>query len=405
MNTFEQAAQVRYYRQAFADMPVGGPMEGAAYGEYLKSKGVGLVIGIVAAVATMGAGIGVMAAGTIAAQLSGGAMIAGGLMSGIGAVTGNKKLTKIGGVLALAGGIGAIGSSMATQAGWGGAFESGSGSSAITEFANSTKSVFSNIFSGGSETAAKEVGGEIAQTGVAEADAAETGAAPVVDTSLPTTAGAPTIENAGGANAKLMGIEESIPKGTLELSGGTTNPSFATPDQAAVASGGASSPQGAVDQFNLPGGTKKFGLPETPTGTTAPPTESKGLLAEAWDKLNTPVGKEMAMGALKMAGTALAAGGGGAKESAENLANSQSGLYQAKTEQTNVETELAKQKAANASAVPIGLDPRDPQYAAKKAAAQAAGYQTFDIATPAATTPVSRTPVQTQYTSSPARAA
>lgn len=399
MNTFEQAAQVRYYRQAFADMPVGGPMEGAAYGEYLKSKGVGMVIGIVAAVATMGAGIGVMAAGTLAAQLSGGAMIAGGLMSGIGTVTGNKKLTKIGGVLALAGGIGAIGSSFATDAGWGGAFAKESGSSAITEFANSTKSVFSNIFTGGSET----VGKEIAVEGGGTIDSNMQGTpveGPAYESSgsiAQSMSGTPTAD-AFAPTKTAMPLSDSVPAGTLELSGGTTNPSFATPDQAAIASGGASAPQDATRQFGQT--TKKFAIPGTSGSATAPPaTESKGLLAQAWDKLNSPLGKEMAMGALKMAGTALAAGGGGAKESAENLAD------KAKADQTNVETELAKMKAANANAVPIALDPRDPQYAAKKAAAQAAGYQTFDIATPAATTPVSRTPVQTQYTSSPARAA
>jgi hypothetical protein len=401
MNTFEQAAQVRYYRQAFADMPVGGPMEGAAYGEYLKSKGVGMVIGIVAAVATMGAGIGVMAAGTLAAQLSGGAMIAGGLMSGIGAVTGNKKLTKIGGVLALAGGIGAIGSSFATEAGWGGAFAKESGSSAITEFANSTKSVFSNIFTGSSETAGKEIAVEGGST--IDSDIQGTPVeGPAYESSgsiAQSMSGTPTAD-AFAPTKTAMPLSDSVPAGTLELSGGTTNPSFATPDQAAIASGGASAPQDATSQFGQT--TKKFATPDTSGSATAPAaTESKGLLAQAWDKLNSPLGKEMAMGALKMAGTSLA----GDKESAENLADAQSGLYKAKTDQTNVETELAKMKAANANAVPIALDPRDPQYAAKKAAAQAAGYQTFDIATPAATAPVTRAPVQTQYTSSPTKAA
>ena len=61
MNTFEQRRQLAYYRAAFHDMPVAGPMDGAAYGEYLKSKGIGMIIGVVASVVTMGAALPMMA--------------------------------------------------------------------------------------------------------------------------------------------------------------------------------------------------------------------------------------------------------------------------------------------------------------------------------------------------------
>ena len=94
------------------DFPVGDPFGGPAYGRFEKGGGVlGMVVGVVASVATMGAGAAAWAAAsasglTAATALSAGAMVAGGAMSGIGLITGNKKLSKIGGVLSLAGGIG-----------------------------------------------------------------------------------------------------------------------------------------------------------------------------------------------------------------------------------------------------------------------------------------------------------
>ncbi len=70
---------------------------------------------------------GFMAAG-IGTQLVAGAMIGGGVLSGIGAITGNKKLQKWGGILSIAGGIGGLASGAwstvaneAASAGFGGA--------------------------------------------------------------------------------------------------------------------------------------------------------------------------------------------------------------------------------------------------------------------------------------------
>lgn len=94
------------------DFPVGDPFGGPAYGRFEKGGGgLGMVVGVVASVATMGAGAAAWAAAsasglTAATALSAGAMVAGGAMSGIGLITGNKKLSRIGGVLSLAGGIG-----------------------------------------------------------------------------------------------------------------------------------------------------------------------------------------------------------------------------------------------------------------------------------------------------------
>lgn len=102
------------------DIPIDDPYGGPAYGEKLKKGGggaLGMVLGVVAGVATAGIGYaaygaamaaagGSFAAASTGALLSAGAMMAGGVMSAVGAVTGNKKLTQVGGILGLAGGVG-----------------------------------------------------------------------------------------------------------------------------------------------------------------------------------------------------------------------------------------------------------------------------------------------------------
>ena len=62
MNTFELRDNLRYYNQRFSEMPVGDPMSGACYGEYLKSKALGAIIGVVAAVAAVWTGGATLAA-------------------------------------------------------------------------------------------------------------------------------------------------------------------------------------------------------------------------------------------------------------------------------------------------------------------------------------------------------
>ena len=74
-------------------------------------------IGLIAAVGSVGAGMAAVggtmagfAAAGLGTQLVAGAMIAGGVMTGLGVLTGSKKLQKWGGILSLAGGIGGLAS-------------------------------------------------------------------------------------------------------------------------------------------------------------------------------------------------------------------------------------------------------------------------------------------------------
>ena len=134
--TFDEARYGREVKARLHDMAVmGDPLSGPAFGQFEKSKGIGMIIGVIASVVTMGAALPMLASTVLATQIAGGIMFAGGALSGIGAVTGNKKLQKIGGVMSLAGGIGALASNAANAAGAGGAFASGSGSTAVQNMA------------------------------------------------------------------------------------------------------------------------------------------------------------------------------------------------------------------------------------------------------------------------------
>ena len=110
------------------DMPIGDAFKGPAYGEYEKSKALGMVLGVVSSVFTMGAALPMLASTALATQIAGGVMLAGGVMTGVGAVTGNKKLMKTGGILSLAGGIGGWAANAAGVTG-------GMGSEALSKFA------------------------------------------------------------------------------------------------------------------------------------------------------------------------------------------------------------------------------------------------------------------------------
>jgi hypothetical protein len=92
-----------------ADMPIGDPFGGPAYGERnMPLVAVVAAVGAASTIATVG--IAAMSALQVIAAV-------GAITAGIGVVTGNEKLTKIGSIMGLAGGIGAF----AQSQGWLGA--------------------------------------------------------------------------------------------------------------------------------------------------------------------------------------------------------------------------------------------------------------------------------------------
>lgn len=204
--TLDKVGFERKFKPLFDEGPVGDPFGGPAYGQLEKSKGLGMVVGIVASVVTMGAALPMLASTALATQIAGGVMFAGGALGGVGAVTGNKKLSKIGGIMSLAGGLGGLAAGGLSSAGAGGAFAPGSGSSALQNFAgNMMESVngisgglgLGDIYSSGSVASARSAI-DVPQGAAPAAGEFGPTAADVPSASL-TPEGGPTITPAGDA--------------------------------------------------------------------------------------------------------------------------------------------------------------------------------------------------------------
>lgn len=104
MNNNIYYCTVSQTRGLSAEMPIGDPLGGPAYGKREMPIAVlALAFGSFAAGAAMAA-----AATTLTAMVIGGALLAGGALTIIGTVTKSEKMTKIGGLLSLAGGVAAM---------------------------------------------------------------------------------------------------------------------------------------------------------------------------------------------------------------------------------------------------------------------------------------------------------
>lgn len=356
MHTFEQAQAMRYYRQRFSEMPVGDAMSGAAYGEYLKSKAVGAIIGVVAAVAavwTGGATLAAYAAGTAgvstAAAISAGAMVAGGVMSGVGAVTGNKKLMKVGGVLSLAGGLGAM------------AFGTSSSAGLLSSTEGATAAPVGGEIAGSSTNNQAQLFNTMGESATATQAPAASGMA---DASLQVASEAPAISNAPGGladqfsgaaqNSSTAGniVDESVANAAMDAAA-----KVPTPPPVSGGGGG-----GLLNQAG-----------DAITGVGKFAKDNKELIE---------IGGKMMMGAMDPENELT-----GAKEA---LYKAQTTATEATARNTDTVTEAQKQKMAteeqqrkNANTQILMLDPRDPQYAQKKAEATAKGIPTMDMVTPA----------------------
>lgn len=321
MNTFEQHRQVTYYRAAFHDMPIAGPMDGAAYGEYLKSKGLGMIIGVVASIVTMGAAMPLLASTVLATQIAGGVMMAGGVMSGVGAVTGNKKLMKIGGIMSLAGGVGALASGAANAAGAGGAFASGSGSEAVSTMANSFMDSASSV-SGG-----LLYGDRVAGEAAAAVKAPDTATIKLADANA-----ASTVSDVSGA---------ATPADAARTSDFTGNGIRAPGDTG----GGIKLTEAAGSNVKAPaaGADTIFGMNKTELLKTG-----AGLLEKGAAAAFTP------------------------DEDAKIAAMTD--YYKATTTKLNTEDEIQQYKLANAKKQVVMISANDPQMEQKVAAAAAAGH-------------------------------
>lgn len=405
MHTFEQAQAMRYYRQRFSEMPVGDAMNGAAYGEYLKSKGIGAIIGVVAAVAAVWTGGATLAAYAAAgstvglgAAISAGAMVAGGVMSGVGIVTGNKKLTKIGGILSLAGGVGAMAFGTSAGAGFLGkeAHQAGNLSSLTGASTEAQASLMSEV-ANASKTA----------NAVANSDAwagqLDISAAPASTTPIDQTARAAELSSAeiGGSASTTTATEPT----TMSRVAGAEKTAAAVDPALSIDAAPPQAPAAQSTPAPAAGGSKDVITPSFEEQTAEymknayKPPKSEGFFTEAgqWMEKNK-VAVEAGGKLLDSAGKMVAGGMAEGAEGGEDLQNAKAVLYEAQAtaanataRNTDTVTEAQKQKMAaeeqqrkNANTQILMLDPRDPEYARKKAEAAAKGIPTMDMVTPAA---------------------
>jgi len=273
--TFDEARVGREVKVRLHDMAVmGDPMAGPAYGQFQKSKIIGMVIGVVASVVTMGAALPMLASTVLATQIAGGIMFAGGALSGIGAITGNKKLQKIGGIMSLAGGVGAIASNAANGAGMGGAFSSGSGSTAVQNMAGtmmeSVNSIggavgYGNVYDPSAVGAATSAGKDLAAPG--GIDAGNISNLPPADAAAPSALDPVQAGVQGDTGTGILN-KASVDAPTMQLGdggvAGMEKASTAVPggDAAITAAPGVDSvtSQAAANGWNAPGATKGNGL-------------------------------------------------------------------------------------------------------------------------------------------------
>lgn len=339
LNTFESANQARMIKLAMNEHPYGDPFSGAPYGQFEKSKGLGMVLGVVTSVVSMGAALPMLASANLATQLAGGAMMAGGVLNGVGTVTGNKKLMKIGGVLSLAGGIGA-GLSSTT-----GGLGMGAGSTGVQNMAGSMMESINglgvNVFNPELVASATSAGQAAGTVGLAGDTAGL--AANVV----------------GGNSAPLGG----------ELATQATN----TTGLAGIEAASAGTKPGIIQAAQAPasnvvgGGSAPLGNSVvTPPPSVTPPPAKEGSGLFAWMEKNpnlTKIGGEMVKGFAESAmGT-----------DQEAQMNALIDKYKADTRLINTQADYAAYTAANAKAQVAMISVDDPQLDAKVQDAKAKG--------------------------------
>ena len=414
MNIIEQQRAVTYYRQAFHDMPVGGPMDGAAYGEYLKSKGIGMVLGVVsaaAAVFTGGASLGLWGAAagatvSTASAITGGLMMAGGVMTGVGAVSGNQKLMKIGGALALAGGIGSlINSGMNSLSSGAHVGAEAAGETAATYgtqagSAQTAELAAQDAAFGGSKAAMDGMGGKATLTlgdKISEVSGFDAGAQPSVANSYgfdPTgmnhvppgadvASQSATSNLTGASSVDPFATTADVNKGFIPKSLEGATPNAPTTPAANAPTTGAP----GIDAGAQSGGDYSFGA--DPSGKSFLPPSNSSAPPGGWMEKLEKIGKFVKENKELVEVTGKTVKGVGemyAESGKEEIYNSMTNKYDAEAGKTAAETaainQAMQQKAAsiaNRNNIVVQLNPRSPTYQADKAAALAAGKQVVDL--------------------------
>ena len=194
---------------------------------------IGAVGSVGAGMAAVGGTMAGFAAAGLGTQLIAGAMIGGGVLAGLGAVTGNKKLQKWGGILSIAGGVAGLAS---------GAWSSAAGSIAEQSAESVAREGFQGLEYGRNvgEAAGAAAGGladasagmlqaNLGVTDIGVGAASAGGAVPGIAPAVPpvvTGSATPTtvnLVNAGGTTATAPGLQGVVDVAKEKLSGLTAN--------------------------------------------------------------------------------------------------------------------------------------------------------------------------------------
>lgn len=338
-------------RLSMLEMPVGDAFAGPAYGEKLKGGGgLGSIIGVVAAVAAVSTGVGMLAGASMfggagisaLTGLAGGAMVAGGVMQGVGAITGDRKLSQLGGTLTMIGGVSSLAADYMADKALG---------TTLSEGSKAGMEKVRNAFGSSAE--------------VVQGQQATIGQAPTV--AAPATSSAPNISletdwaKQGAADEAWLndGVAGSVPETAAPIQTAGTQTTAQT-DWAK---------QGAADEKWLTSGME---------GSATKPTESKGLL----EKLLVSKDGGISTGAGIMGGQVLSGiGQGMAAEKNYDLQKQQQEFNQG----------IINQQMKNANSIVAIIDPNDPQRAYKEQMAKANGrpIQYLGYSKPATATNIS----------------
>lgn len=194
---------------------------------------IGAVGSVGAGMAAVGGTMAGFAAAGLGTQLIAGAMIGGGVLAGLGAVTGNRKLQKWGGILSIAGGVAGLAS---------GAWSSAAGSIAEQSAESVAREGFQGLEYGRNvgEAAGAAAGGladasagmlqaNLGVTDIGVGAASAGGAVPgIAPVAAPVVTGSATpttvnLVNAGGTTATAPGLQGVVDVAKEKLSGLTAN--------------------------------------------------------------------------------------------------------------------------------------------------------------------------------------
>jgi len=261
-------------RRLSIDMPIGDPRGGAAYGE----KNMPVVVVALAAGSFAAGAAAIATATTLFATVAAGALMVGSALTIVGTVTGNQKLTKIGGYISLAGGVASLANGLA------GAGAAGAG-------AENVAPVLSDTAADVTGTALTDAAGSVAAdsvTGLAGDAANSTLSSGLMDAASATTAAPGASLTSGVTDAATAAAEAGAQTAGTEAVTQAASTPFVTTDASPFA------PSGASNAFTAPSSNSNGllgGIEQFDHTSSFVPTEQGGIQgyfdkAGSWIKNN-----------------------------------------------------------------------------------------------------------------------